>query len=303
MLKKFKQSRTFQASWRTGTKLRFQIPCASTPRGQRLAKLESRGTPSFARRFLDPRTVARSRIKSDIWSSRVHERKRNETTTTTTTGADGKARRGTRYEHASSVLSALALLSELSRREREHRWSFEGFRATPTPYPSSRPLSLGNPRAPALAVFPWAAVPTQATRMSPTIESIATPAAGRLRARAFTRAVESSRIQARASPPTPDLHRSTCGQENTPRYGRRCCFTRPSSFFPSFPPTTTITIPYASRKLFEGKTSDPLEICPANVRIVFFSLLAEHHSYQPWKHRRDCVSVSHALSVGMAPNV
>lgn len=49
----------------------------------------------------------------------MHERKRNETTTTTTTGADGKARRGTRYEHASSVLSALALLSELSRRERE----------------------------------------------------------------------------------------------------------------------------------------------------------------------------------------
>lgn len=72
---------------------------------------------------------------------RVHGRN-----ATTTTGADGKARRGTRYEHASSVLSALALLSELSR-EREHRWSFEGFRATPTPYHTVNPcLTLGSTR-------------------------------------------------------------------------------------------------------------------------------------------------------------
>lgn len=107
---------------------------------------------------------------------------------------------------------------------------FRGIQSYPYPLPSCRPLSLGNPRAPALVVFPSAPVPTQATRMSPTIESIATPAAGRLRARAFTRAVESSRIQARASPPAPHLHGTTCGRENI--NGGRCRFARVAPSLP-----------------------------------------------------------------------
>lgn len=118
---------------------------------------------------------------------------------------EGKARRGARRGQASSVLSALALLSELSR-EREASPEFRGIRSYPYSLPPRRApcLSPSNPRATALRSFSPATPPPPGAQGSPPL-SKASPPPTRLsaaRSRSSTRALGSSRIQARASPPT-----------------------------------------------------------------------------------------------------